>query len=125
MVSASPSHGARRLRDGGIDWVFYFRESEVHPRERQIGSWTQRNGYLRLAVTYGRPDWDAGEYRSTTAVHLWRMAKLPGTVSWREVFVHVFTHEPLHHLIGLALAELGERADQERVIARLGDLRWW
>lgn len=114
-----------RLRDGGIDWVFRFRESDVPRRERDIGVWTQRSGYLRLAVTYGAPDWEKGEYGSTTVVHLWRMAKLPRTVSWREVFVHVFTHEPLHHVIGLALAETGEQGDQEWTIAKLGDARWW
>lgn len=114
-----------RLRDGGIEWVFYFRKSEVPRRELQIGDSTRRNGFLRLAVTYGGPDRGRGEYRSTTAVHLWRMASLPPSVSWREVFVHVFTHEPLHHAIGLALAELGERGDEEWAIAQLGDGRWW
>ncbi len=86
---------------------------------------SRRNGYLRLAVTYGAPDWDVGEYRSTTAVHFWRMARLPSNVSWRDIFVHVFTHEPLHHAIGLALTEVGERGDQEWTIERLGDARWW
>ncbi len=119
------SDGSSPLRDGGEDWVFYFRKSEVPQRELEIGSWTQRNGYLRLAVTYGSPDWDAREYRSTTAVHLWRMAKLPRNVSWRDVFVHVFTHEPLHHAMGRFLAESGERGDQEWAIAQLGDARWW
>ncbi len=113
------------LRDGGIEWVFYFAKSEVPRREQEIGSWTARNGYLRLAVTYGKPDWEARMYRSTTAVHLWRMGRLPPSVSWHEVFLHVFTHEPLHHAIGLALAELGERGDQEWVIAQLDDARWW
>ncbi|HII41328.1 MAG TPA: hypothetical protein HA326_08960 [Thermoplasmata archaeon] len=126
-MGASPSGADSRfpLRDGGITWIFHFRESEVPPRERAIGTWTKRNGLLRLAVTYGAPDWSLREYRSTTAVHLWRMGALPATVSWRDVFVHVFTHEPLHHAIGLALAELGERADQEWAIERLGDGRWW
>lgn len=114
-----------RLRDGGIAWTFYFRKSEVPPRELRIGAWTQREGFLRLAVTYGATDWSLREYRSTTAVHLWRMAMLPGTVTWHEVFVHVFTHEPLHHAMGLALAELGERGDEEWIIERLGDARWW
>lgn len=114
-----------RLRDGGITWLFHFRESEVPRRELEIGAWTQRSGYLRLAVTYGAPDRSRGEYRSTTAVHLWRMAKLPRAVSWHDVFVHVFTHEPLHHAIGLSLAELGEPGDQEWAIAKLGDARWW
>lgn len=121
-----PASGSRLpLRDGGITWVFHFRESEVPPRELAIGEWSRRNGYLRLAVTYGRPDEGRGEYRSTTAVHLWRMIPLAKTRSWHDIFVHVFTHEPLHHAIGLALAELGELADQEWAIERLGDGRWW
>lgn len=114
-----------RLRDGGIIWIFHFRESEVPCRELEIGARTKRNGLLRLAVTYPSPDRSVDEYRSTTAVHLWRMAHLPQAVSWRDVFVHVFTHEPLHHAIGLALRETGERGDQEWVIERLGDARWW
>ncbi len=125
MPSTPARAPVRTLRDGGIDWVFYFRESEVPRRELAIGTWTQRSGLLRLAVTYGYPDWDADAYRSTTAVHLWRMTSLPRAVSWRDVLVHVFTHEPLHHLIGMALAELGERGDQEWAIERLGDGRWW
>ncbi len=124
-VSPRRSAEPEPLRDGGIEWAFYFRKSEVPERELMIGAWTARNGLLRLAVTYGAPDWDAGTYRSTTAVHFWRMTALPRTVSWRDVFVHVFTHEPLHHAIGRALAELGERADQEWAIERLGDGRWW
>ena len=125
MAPASNPKPYATLRDGGIEWVFLFKESDVPRRELEIGAWTQRNGYLRLAVTYGRPDWDRGTYASTTAVHLWRIAKLPRNVPWHEVFVHVFTHEPLHHAISLALAEMGERADQEWVIERLGDGRWW
>ncbi len=125
MTSRSAPGRGVVLRDGGVDWVFYFKESEVPRRELEIGSWTKRNGFLRLAVTYGRPDWRTGEYRSTTAVHLWRMASLPPTVSWRDVFVHLFTHEPLHHAISLALAEMGDRADQEWAIAKVGDGRWW
>ncbi len=125
MQPASLPSPSIPLRDGGIDWVFYFRKSEVPRRELEIGTWTARNGLLRLAVTYGIPDWDAGEYRSTTAVHLWRMAPLPRTVSCHDVFLHLFTHEPLHHALGLALAELGERGDQEWVIEKLGDHRWW
>lgn len=117
--------GLPRLRDGGIDWVFYFVKAEVPRREQKIGAWTARNGYLRLAVTYGHPDWAAGTYSSTTAVHLWRMGHLPPDVTWHEVFLHVFTHEPLHHAISLSLAELGDRGDQEWVIAKLGDDRWW
>ncbi len=120
-----PSDLPTPLRDGGIDWVFYFQKSEVPRHEQEIGAWTARNGYLRLAVTYGAPDWSVGIYRSTTAVHLWRMARLPPNVSWHEVFRHVFTHEPLHHAISPALAETGERGDQEWVIERLGDDRWW
>lgn len=125
MRPTSRGEPVRRLRDGGIAWAFYFRESEVPPRELAIGDWTKRSGLLRLAVTYGAADWGAGEYRSTTAVHLWRMASLPAGVSWREVLLHVFTHEPLHHAIGRVLAELGERANQEWAIERLGDARWW
>ncbi len=125
MPLPSDPESVMPLRDGGIDWVFYFRESEVPRRELQIGSWTKRNGLLRLAVTYGAPEWADSTYRSTTAVHLWRMLSLPPTVTWREVFVHVFTHEPLHHAISLALAEIGERGDQEWAIERLGDGRWW
>ena len=125
MSATSNPDARQRLRDGGIAWAFYFRKSQVPRRELLIGDWTKRNGFLRLAVTYGSADWRSGVYRSTTAVHLWRMASLPSEVSWREVFVHVFTHEPLHHALGLALAELGERKDEEWAIARLGDGRWW
>ncbi len=113
------------LRDGGIVWVFYFRKSEVPRRELEIASWAKRGKLLRLAVTFGSVDPETREYRSTTAVHLWQMDTLPSTVSWREVFVHVFTHEPLHHVIGRFLAEIAERGDQEWVIQRLGDGRWW
>lgn len=125
--SAPPrrSHALVPLRDSGIEWVFHFRESEVPKRELEIGTWSQRNGFLRLAVTYGSSGRRTGEYGSTTVVHLWRMASLPRSVSWRDLFIHVFTHEPLHHAIGLALAEMGERADQEWAIERLGDGRWW
>jgi hypothetical protein len=56
---------------------------------------------------------------------LWQIGRLPPKVSWRTIFVHVFTHEPLHHAIGRCLAELGETGDQEWVIERLGDGRWW
>ncbi len=113
------------LRDGGITWVFYFRRSEVPRRELEIVSRAKQGRLLRLAVTFGSPDPDFREYRSTTAVHLWQMDTLPGTVSWRKVFVHVFTHEPLHHAISRALAEIAESGDQEWVISRLGDARWW
>ena len=60
-----------------------------------------------------------------TMVHLWEMDNLPPNISWREVFVHVFTHEPLHHAIGRCLAEIADRGDQEWVIRELGDGRWW
>jgi len=115
----------RALRDGGIDWVFYFRKSEVPPYERAIAERAQREEFLRLAVTFGFPDAGFHEYRSTTAVHLCQMDHLPRGVSWRTVLVHVFTHEPLHHAIGRALAEMGEWEDHEWVIQRLGDGRWW
>jgi len=115
----------RPLRDGGITWVFYFRKSEVPRRELEIVSWAKRERLLRLAVTFGSPDPDLREYRSTTTVHLWQMDTLPRTISWRKVFVHVFTHEPLHHAIGRSLAEIAERGDQEWVIRKLGDGRWW
>lgn len=117
--------GRPTLRDGGTEWVFYFRKSEVPPRELAIVDWAKREQYLRLAVTFGAVDPDGREYRSTTAVHLWQMRSLPPNVSWREVFVHVFIHEPLHHVLGLALAEMGEVRDHEWAIARLGDGRWW
>jgi len=113
------------LQDGGVTWVFYFRKSEVPRRELEIVSWAKRGKLLRLAVTFGSVDPDVREYRSTTAVHLWQMDILPTTISWRKVFVHVFTHEPLHHAIGRFLAEIAERGDQEWVIQRLGDGRWW
>jgi hypothetical protein len=113
------------LRDGGIRWVFYFRRSEVPSRELAVDAWAKRQRFLRLAVTFGAADPGSREYRSTTIVHLWQMASLPPSVSWSEVFVHVFTHEPLHHAIGLCLAELDDWGDQEWVIARLGDARWW
>src|SRR5881396_3270623 len=113
------------LRDGGITWVFYFRRSEVPRRELEIVAWAKRGKLLRLAVTFGSPNNDFHEYRSTTTVHLWLMATLPRTISWRKVFVHVFTHEPLHHAIGRSLAEIAESGDQEWVIRKLGDGRWW
>ena len=115
----------RVLRDGGIEWFFFFRKSEVPPHELAIVERAKREAFLRLAVTFGSPDAGFQEYRSTTAVHLWQMAHLPNGVSWRTVFVHVFTHEPLHHAIGRALAEMGEWEDHEWVIGRLGDGRWW
>lgn len=113
------------LRDGGITWVFFFRRSEVPPRELEIVARAKRQKFLRLAVTFGSFASNFQEYRSTTAVHLWQMNTLPTTVSWREVFMHVFTHEPLHHAIGRSLAEIGETGDQEWAIRQLGDGRWW
>ena len=125
MSHISDPNEVHPLRDRGITWVFYFRRSEVPPRELAIVSHAKRGRLLRLAVTFGSVDPELREYGSTTAVHLWQMDTLPSTVSWREVFVHVFTHEPLHHLIGMFLAEMAERGDQEWVIQRLGDGRWW
>jgi len=113
------------LRDGGINWVFYFRKSEVPRRELAIASQAKRDEFLRLAVTFGSTDFRRREYRSMTMVHLWEMDNLPPNISWREVFVHVFTHEPLHHAIGRCLAEIADRGDQEWVIRELGDGRWW
>lgn len=113
------------LRDGGITWVFYFRRSEVPQPELWMIARAEREKFLRLAVTFGSADWNAGVYRSTTAVHLWQIARFPQSVSWRRVFAHVFTHEPLHHAIGRYLAETGETGDQEWVISKLGDGRWW
>lgn len=121
----SPLGSVSPLRDGGITWVFYFRESEVPSRERAIDARAHRAAFLRLAVTFGSPDPEGRVYRSTTIVHLWQMSDLPPTVTWSEVFLHIFTHEPLHHAIGLCLAELDEWGDQEWVIAKLGDARWW
>jgi hypothetical protein len=115
----------RPLGDGGIEWVFFFRKSQVPPREVAIVSRAKREKFLRLAVTFGSIDREAREYSSTTAVHLWQMQDLPTKVSWHRVFVHVFTHEPLHHAIGRCLAEIEEWGDQEWVILRLGDARWW
>ena len=112
------------LRDGGITWVFYFRKSDVPRRELNTIAWAEGEKFLRLAVTFGSRDLDSREYRSTTAVHLWQMGRLPPTISWRKVLVHVFTHEPLHHAIGRSLAEIAETGDQEWVISRLGDGRW-
>ncbi len=119
------SNEVHPLRDGGIEWVFYFRRSEVPPHELESVLQAKRGEFLRLAVTFGSPDPEFREYRSTTAVHLWQMDSLPTKTSWRKVFVHVFSHEPLHHAIGRSLAEIAERGDQEWVISRLGDRRWW
>ncbi len=113
------------LRDGGITWFFYFRKSEVPRPELATIARAEREKFLRLAVTFGIQDRHSHEYRSTTAVHLWQIRRLPSSVSWRKVFVHVFTHEPLHHAIGRCLAEIAETGDQESVIGKLGDGRWW
>lgn len=113
------------LGDGGITWFFFFRKSEVPGPELGMIERAEREKFLRLAVTYRSRDPDSREYRSTTAVHLWQISRLPKTVSWLKVFVHVFTHEPLHHAIGRALAEIAETGDQEWVIKKLGDGRWW
>lgn len=125
MNHVSNPNEVRSLLDGGIVWVFYYRRSEVPPRELEIVAWAKREKFLRLAVTFGSADRDFREYRSTTAVHLWLMATLPRSVSWHRIFVHVFTHEPLHHAIGRFLAEISETGDQEWVIRKLGDDRWW
>jgi hypothetical protein len=122
MVGGASS---RTLRDGGISWFFYFRESDVPLLELKTIARAEREEFLRLAVTFGSIDPQTLEYRSSTAVHLWQMNKLPPSVSWRRVLVHVFTHEPLHHAIGRCLAETMEWGNQEWVIGRLGDGRWW
>lgn len=115
----------RPLLDGGIDWVFHFRESEVSRWERESVTRAERDRYLRLSVTFGTIGRTSREYRSTTVVHLWQMGRLPSRISWRRVLVHVFTHEPLHHAIGRCLSETGDQGDHEWVIRRLGDGRWW
>jgi len=114
-----------QLRDGGITWVFYFQRADVPPWELQTVARAERDEFLRLAVTFGSADPGSREYRSTTAVHLWQIDRLPPGVSWRRVLVHVFTHEPLHHAIGRSLAETNESGDDEWVIRKLGDSRWW
>lgn len=113
------------LHDGGITWIFYLRKSDVPRAELWTAARAERERFLRLAVTFGSFDVDSREYRSTSVVYLWQLRRLPPSVSWRQVFVHVFTHEPLHHAIGRALAETGETGNQESVIAKLGDNRWW
>jgi hypothetical protein len=119
------STGSRPVSDGGIRWIFHFRKTDVPSRELATVAWAERENFLRLAVTFGSFDRATREYRSTTIVHLWQMARLPPRISWRRVFVHVFAHEPLHHLIGRMLAEIDSMGDQEWVIERLGDGRWW
>ena len=113
------------LRDGGITWVFFFRKSDVPRMELAVIARAERERFLRLAVTFGSRDPDSGEYRSTTAVHLWQIGRLPSKISWRKSLVHVFIHEPLHHAIGRCLAEIDETGDQEWMIEKLGDTRWW
>jgi len=117
--------GEWALRDAGITWVFDFEKSEVPRLELETIARAERRKFLRLAVTFGSLDRASREYRSTTAVHLWLIGRLPRTVTWRKIFVHVFIHEPLHHAIGRCLAEIGAYGDQEWVIERLGDGRWW
>lgn len=119
------------LRDGGITWLFFLERSDVPPLELERIAWSKRAGFLRAAVTFGVPDRAAGLYRSTTAVHLWDLGDAyargfrPPNGDWTYMMIHIFTHEPLHHAIGRCLAELFEMGDQEWVIARLGDARWW
>ncbi len=118
-------HAIYPLVDGGINWVFHFRETQVSRWERETIARAERQRFLRLAVTFGSVDPGSRDYQSTTFVHLWQLGRLPSKVAWRRVFVHVFTHEPLHHAIGRSLAEIGETGDQEWVIRKLGDGRWW
>src|SRR2546427_7949586 len=100
--------------------------SEVPRLELETIARAERRKFLRLAVTFGSLDRASREYRSTTAVHLWLIGRLPRTITWRKIFVHVFIHEPLHHAIGRCLAEIGAYGDHEWVIERLGDGRsWW
>lgn len=114
----------RPFVDGGITWSFYFRRSEVPRIELETIARAERARFLRLAVTFGSID-RRGVYRSETIVHLWQINRLPEGVSWRQVFVHIFSHEPLHHAIGRCLAEIEAWGDQEWAIGRLGDGRWW
>jgi len=119
------------LRDGGIRWVFYLWKSDVPEPELARIAWSARAGFLRAAVTFGFPDWGSAVYRSTTTVHLWDLGDAwargfrPPDGDWGRMMLHIFTHEPLHHAIGLCLAEMLASGDQEWVIARLGDARWW
>jgi len=119
------------LDDRGIAWVFYWWRSEVpEPELRRIAR-SELAGYLRAAVTFGFPDRDAHTYRSTIMVHLWELGDAfsrgfrPPDGDLGRVILHIFIHEPLHHAIGRCLAETLEFGDQEWVIARLGDARWW
>src|SRR5438034_9954372 len=95
----SDANEVHPLRDGGITWVFYFRRSEVPPRELGIVLRGKRGRLLRLAVTFGFPDPGFREYRSTTAVPLWRLGTLPAPGSWRNGFRQVSVHEPLHRAL--------------------------
>src|SRR5438046_4211884 len=54
------------LRDGGIRWAFYLWKSEVPEAELARIAGSARAAFLRAAVTFGFPDWDSAEYRSTT-----------------------------------------------------------
>jgi hypothetical protein len=127
----SDANPISQLRDGGIRWLFYLWRSDVPEPELARIAWSARAGFLRAAVTFGFPDWDSSTYRSTTTVHLWDLGDAytrgfrPPDGDWGRMMVHIFTHEPLHHAIGLCLAEMLEYGDQEWVIARLGDARWW
>lgn len=128
MTNAAPrsdSIEAVSLRDGGIRWIFYFRKADVPERELWTIEAAEREEFLRIAVTFGSVDSEARVYRSTTIVHLWQIGRLPSSVTWRTVFVHVFTHEPLHHVISRFLTEDRQPGNQEWVIGRLGDGRWW
>lgn len=119
------------LTDQGITWVFYWWRSEVPGRELDQVARSARAGFLRAAVTFGFPDRETHEYRSAITVHLWELGDAytrgfrPPDGDWTRVMLHFFIHEPLHHAIGRCLAETFEFGDQEWVIARLGDARWW
>ena len=119
------------LRDRGISWVFYWSRSEVPAPELGRIARSELAGFLRAAVTFGFPDRDSHEYRSTITVHLWELGDAhsrgfrPPEGDWTRVMLHIFIHEPLHHAIGRCLAETFDFGNQEWVIARLGDARWW
>ena len=127
----SPVPSFSPLRDGGIRWVFYWWRSDVPEPELRRIAWSKRVGFLRAAVTFGSADRISGVYRSTTTVHLWDLGDAysqgfrPPEGDWGRMMIHIFIHEPLHHAIGRCLAEMFESGDQEWVIARLGDARWW
>ncbi|MCI4371327.1 MAG: hypothetical protein L3J78_01615 [Thermoplasmata archaeon] len=119
------------LQDGGITWLFYFWRTQVPEQELSRIARSERAGFLRAAVTFGFPDREAHLYRSTITVHLWELGDAyargfrPPDDDWSRFLLHIFTHEPLHHAIGRCLAEIFEWGDQEWVISRLGDARWW